>query len=358
MENTLLRMKSQFVSIFLGLLTVVLLMECAKNPTEPEPSEQPREGILMATNEMRILKSVDDGQNWTVVFDPGHNMYLHGFFVNPDDPSIVAGWGGLSLWSSTDGGNSWREADEGLYMDWTCCCQDWSDPNILYAGGRRILGKGRIAKSNDLGRTWILCPEMSTSIVWCMVIDPVLPNVLYVGTQDMGILKSTDGGDSWTPSNHGFVDGNSAFIYYLAVEPGVSPLFWATAIETVQTEYGPISQYVTYTSDDHGETWLRQEEFEGFKNIVGLAPNYSLLYGVSGEGLSKSTDNGETWTSLTSPEGGVLCLFLDQVDSTLYLGNYRGLYRSIDGGETFECLTEDYEFREYQAGVVATCVVH
>jgi photosystem II stability/assembly factor-like uncharacterized protein len=344
--------------VFLVLVVGLCLSGCGDKSTDTNGDDGlARAGILMGTNEMKIVKTFDDGETWTVVFDPTRNMYLHGFFVDYGDPSVVTAWGGLSLWLSTDGGNSWVENDEEFYMDWTCCCRSWVNPDILYAGGKRILGQGRVARSYDCGRNWTLSEDMTTSAVHCITGDPTSSDILYVGTPDKGVLKSSDGGDTWSQSNGGLADGNSADVYHLAAQPGNPPVIWLTAREIVQTPYGPVLQYVSYTSSDHGSTWSKVGDLEGYVGIVGLAPEYTTLYAWNGARLSRSYDGGDNWTDITEWPGA-LCLFLDQADSALYVGNYDGLFRTTDEGATFTCLTESYEFAQYQAGVVATAAIH
>jgi len=49
-----------------------------------------------------------------------------------------------------------------------------------------------------------------------LAIDPATPTTLYAGTQCSGVLKSLDGGDSWSAVNTGLTN---QYVYSLAIEP-------------------------------------------------------------------------------------------------------------------------------------------
>jgi len=52
--------------------------------------------------------------------------------------------------------------------------------------------------------------------VYVLAIDPDTPTTLYAGTQCAGVLKSLDGGDSWSPVNTGLT---SSSVSALAINP-------------------------------------------------------------------------------------------------------------------------------------------
>src|SRR5712692_5662738 len=78
-------------------------------------------------------------------------------------------------------------------------------PATLYAGS---LGRG-VFKSTDGGTSWIPMnsgfPTTFPSIfVIALAIDPLTPTTLYAGTggpAGSNVVKSTNGGASWTPMN-------------------------------------------------------------------------------------------------------------------------------------------------------------
>src|SRR5579885_1455073 len=79
------------------------------------------------------------------------------------------------------------------------------DPQTIYAGG----AQGGVWKSTDGGASWIpLLDNQCSLAVGSIAIDPVNPSIVYVGTGEQnnsgdsyygcGVLRSGDGGASWT----------------------------------------------------------------------------------------------------------------------------------------------------------------
>ena len=85
-------------------------------------------------------------------------------------------------------------------------------PTILYAGTRN----DGVFKSTDGGENWHAANNgLSNPQIRTLVIDPVTPTTLYVGTLG-GVFKSTDGGENWNPVNQ---VPDSSFIWALTIDP-------------------------------------------------------------------------------------------------------------------------------------------
>lgn len=186
--------------------------------------------------------------------------------------------------------------------------------NILFAGS----ATGGIYKSIDKGNSWekTICPSKS---ITCMVQDtrPGKTNIFYAGTGELsgssgsaggayyygnGILKSTDGGNTWTilPSTAGpnttFFDSDFDGVWNIAID-----LSNTQEDEIYAATYGGL-----YKSTDGGTTWKKKRS--------GALPNYSyytdiavtktgIVYGTMSsesthKGIWRSTD-GESWTNIT-----------------------------------------------------------
>lgn len=131
----------------------------------------------------------------------------------------------------------------------------------------------------------------------CLAVDPEDPDVLYVGTDDAGVLRSADGGRSWV------------------VLPGVGhPRVTALAVSPVDgAVYAGTEPSSLFVSRDGGGSW---RELEGLKNLPS-APTWSfpprpwtshiraialshedpalILAGIELGGIVRSPDGGETW---------------------------------------------------------------
>ena len=116
-----------------------------------------------------IFKTVDDGANWTPIFDTATSLSVSSIVYDLNNPNIVfAGTGDQVL------------------------------------GGYSHMGNG-IYKSTDGGTTWINSGLNNVGTITKIIIDPSNSNVLYAGTtgnpfisdNNRGVYKSTDGGATW-----------------------------------------------------------------------------------------------------------------------------------------------------------------
>ncbi|MGD2205442.1 MAG: IPT/TIG domain-containing protein [Anaerolineae bacterium] len=279
--------------------------------------------IYANTFERGILRSDDGGQAWLEL------SFFHGgrpkgqlLSADPFVPDRVYLGSGCDRFPcmqiSEDAGLTWREvtmtlpltwagemgelmtavphplvpgrllASVGFYSD-TAHCNSQKEPNGFYA-------------SDDYGESWTyLGPTPPISEVLNIAYDARDPNLVYAGTQGMGLWKSDDGGASWQAASI----------------PSVLPPIHIADIEThpdlTGTVYvrlysyagGPNPQPNLFVSDDAGATWQELPDVDTvFGGIGGIglvfappAPDaapYSLYTGCD-PGLCRSPDGGHTW---------------------------------------------------------------
>jgi photosystem II stability/assembly factor-like uncharacterized protein len=139
-----------------------------------------------------------------------------------------------------------------------------------------------------------------------LLIDP--PNV-YAGTCG-GVLKSSDGGATWTPS-----------ISFAAL---------AFALDG-HTIYAGTTDGI-FRSTDNGATWTRS--LLSAAGIDALAVDASGIYaGSTDGGTFKSTDSGQTWLPVNTTLGRVYALAV--ASTRVFSGTSTGVFRSDDGGLTW-----------------------
>ena len=87
-----------------------------------------------------------------------------------------------------------------------------TNPNTIYIGA----AAGGVWRSDDGGTTWNALTDTQCGLAMgSIAIDPVNPNIVYAGTGEAngnadaylgcGVLRSTDGGITWTQSGGGSV---------------------------------------------------------------------------------------------------------------------------------------------------------
>jgi photosystem II stability/assembly factor-like uncharacterized protein len=219
-----------------------------------------------------------------------------------------------------------------------------SNPDIIWVGSP----SGGLWKTMNGGVSWNnLTDNLPNLGVSSILVHPQNPAILYIATGDgdggdtftIGILKSTDGGDTWNLLGLGQDVSIKSSIHKLAMHPTNPDILMAATSQGI------------YKSTDAGETWIFKTNPPNFKDIEVDRSNPSIWYGTSFYyGIYKSTDTGETWTRLSSglPQqnsgfGRIAIAISRGTPSTiyaLYVNNdtqgFYGLYRSIDSGNTWQ----------------------
>jgi len=181
-----------------------------------------------------IQLTENNGETWSLL---GEGLYLfekhvHGLTMDPSDPDTLyagtgPGWDQVNpvakIYKTTDGGNTWRELEEGLPdiqeragNNAYAFAVSESNPRVVYlafngaeeyrAPYPTSLG---LFKSVNGGESWI---EINNNLpqrnVFPVAVHPKNPDVVYIGlghTQEhetsQGLYKSINGGQSWLEVN-------------------------------------------------------------------------------------------------------------------------------------------------------------
>ena len=185
-------------------------------------------------------------------------------------------------------------------------------------------GPSQVVKSANGGATFSALTFPSSS-PFTLALDPSNSQIVYAGTMDQGLLKSTDGGATWKPSN-GSLQGE---------EPG--------QLEVTNIWVDPAHPDVVLANDgdlvrsaDGGATWQVILSHTDILKVTFDSAVPGLIYVSTNQGaVSVSTDDGQTFTSIKTPVplGSV---FADPGQSGHLLGvNDQGFYSSTDNGATW-----------------------
>lgn len=249
---------------------------------------------MYANDYYRCYRTSDAGRTWSNTSFPSGSGYYRALSVHPtiNGTLYAAGydWNGSSysfaFAKSTDSGASWNVTpffsfDSFYPYDMSV---SRSSPNRLFVCGYKRVGdlyNACLLRSTDGGATWsdISAAVTTTNYryLYAVAVDPTDHNRVYVG--GTRIYRSTDGGDSWAESS------TTAYTYELAVDPAAPQNVYAAY-------YGRM-----YVSSDYGQTWsYKGGAIAGWPNHVEVAAADPATVIVSTEiGLYKSTDGGATW---------------------------------------------------------------
>ena len=140
-----------------------------------------------------------------------------------------------------------------------------------------------------------------------------------------GIYKSTDGGDTWTPSSSGIT---STSIDAIAVDPNNLADVFAIAGGKI------------YVSGNSGTSWTALSQTVGAAGSLAISGTSSVvtIYAGSSTGLFYSTNYGTSWTSINVPVP-VYSLVVDPNNAeTAYAGTSGGVYKTTNGGVSWSAV--------------------
>jgi photosystem II stability/assembly factor-like uncharacterized protein len=235
------------------------------------------------------------------------------------------------IYTSTDGGTTWSVVTLPLQS---------ADGLHVLPGSRgthyATTSSGTVFTSTDAGATWQTVGTKASLGYSPLAVDPRNPETLY-GAGD-GVVKSIDGGRSWTAAGTGFVN---TLISSLVLAPGSSTTLYAGT-------YGGI-----FKTTNRGRAWqLEKIPAAGTAWVVTLAVSAQrprVIYAVEqGRGLFRSSDAGVHWSRVqtTFPSKGVQAIAIDpQRPRTVYVADCGGacsastFQKTDDGGATWRPIT-------------------
>lgn len=218
----------------------------------------------------------------------GGSIHVHGLAVDPKDDKIIYAGSisdvqspvgfplkGAHIFKSTNGGESWRESDEGF-------------------------------------------PHSEDTAIHDITIDPVNSDVIYVSTtrheseRGIGVYKSENSGESWFAVSSG-LSGEALSVNALVVSP-------QNTNELVIATFGGL-----YKSENAGASWRKTHPASSF-DVEYVIDDPSTVYASSGDGVLVSYDFGNSWNRFGTglPQGPGHGIGVDKTGRVIYaaVGNH------------------------------------
>lgn len=311
---------------------------------------------LYSSLEYRLIGPFRGGRSGTVAGVPGE----------PDLYYFGATGGGV--WKTMDGGLTWDNVSDGYFGGSIGAVEvAQSDHNVIYVGGGEQTVRGNVSsgygvwKTEDAGKTWKSLGLDKSRHISRMRVHPKNPDIVYAAvmgnlykpTEERGVYKSTDGGESWKKVL--FAD-NMAGAVDLTFDPNNPRIMYASTWRIERTPYSLNSGgegSALWKSTDSGETWTEISNNEGFATdtlgIIGVAVSpknsnrvWAMVENKEKGGLYRSEDAGKTWSLINSDRSlrqrawYYTRIYADtENEDVVYVLNV-SYHKSTDGGKTFE----------------------
>lgn len=247
--------------------------------------------------------------------------------------------------------------------------------NVLYIGA----ADGGVWKSTDAGSTWQwVTRNEATTAIGAVAVDPNDENIVYAGTGEanfaqhsrygIGLLKSIDGGATWTTYAKETFQGRT--FSKIVIDPTDTSVIYASiataggfpelaAAKKHPDRSGPVG---VFKSVDGGQTWVQLAG--GLPNQIAtdvaidpsdpqvLYAAIGRIFGSAANGIYKTSDGGDTWSKLAgglpttnvgrisvaiapSQPSRLFCLIARACDAAGGNGGTLGAFRSDNSGATW-----------------------
>lgn len=230
------------------------------------------------------------------------------------------------VWMSDNGGLEWKPIfDDQPISSIGSIAVAPSDPNVLYVGAGEANIRGNVAEGNGLytstdgGKSWrhVWVQEGQIGTV---AVHPGKPEIAFAAVlgspfgpnPERGVYRTVDGGESWQKVLYVDPDTGASDVCFDPSNPRIlfAGLWQTRRFPWGMTSGGPGSGL--YTSRDGGNSWQRLEGDglpEGIWGKVGVrvAPSdpdrvYALIEADEG-GLFRSDDGGDSWQHINDSRG-------------------------------------------------------
>jgi photosystem II stability/assembly factor-like uncharacterized protein len=241
--------------------------------------------------------------------------------------------------------------------EWTRIAPDGGTVDGLVATSSDVyLFSGhRIYVSADGGNSWSLLAGLGSTIT-ALAVDG---QTLFAGTSRNGILRSIDGGNTWTDLS---LEGLPAAVTSIIVShDGLNRIYaglGGNLFEGEDTDHSGV-----FVSMDNGDTWTKTAASPRDRRITSLAVDpldlNTLYAGTVEDGVFRTSDGGQTWDNVTRSafiELNVQDIAIAPDDSDrIYVSSFLSslILFSGDRGETWEVLNDGLPPRDLQLQAIA-----
>lgn len=334
---------------------------------------------LICGSQGSLYRTTNSGTTWTALTPPQTDWAFYQIKII-SATEIYAVGDPVNLWKSTNLGDTWTQLPI-LPVSGPASTYIWQSMDMI--GTTMVLcgDFGVVAKSTDNGNSWFSNHvSYSTQIMFDITTVPGSKNVWAVGRQyslnggDRNVMFSSDGGTNWityntnevtdlygismvTP-NVGYVCGTNSVVlkttnggqnWTPVTKPSTTVNYSLYDIEFIDENtgwvfinYSPVSvDGNIFKTTNGGNSWV-QQTIGNTTSIMGAdmvnANVGYLCLNPSGNPIYKTTNGGTTWTPVPIPLTGNIKAVRAIDENTVYIGSSFGTNRvakTTDGGTTW-----------------------
>jgi len=240
-------------------------------------------------------KSTDGGQTWKIIREGMiDDSDIFAIDIDPHDPNHIIASACSGIYESKTAGDNWRKV-QGIPSQsrrTRAIMQHPSVAGLVFAGTTE--GFWRSDKGGDAD-SWMVTTSRQLEIN-SIAVHPSRPDVVYIGTNNYGVMVSTDAGKSFTPTNGGF---SGRFANAILADRETPNRIYASTINTA-TGGGFL-----FVSNDNGESWRPSMRSMPARlitySIIQDTRDANIIYLGTNLGVYRSIDRGTSWSPVWAP---------------------------------------------------------
>src|ERR687893_622117 len=273
--------------------------------------------LYVGTSDEGIFKSADGGGTWEELPGIGHHR-ITAVTVSPADGAVYSGTEPSAFFVSRDGGASWRELEGMRHLPsaptwsfpprpWTshvrAIAPSYADPDLIVVG----IELSGVVRSTDAGQTWQDQRPGAQADCHSLAAHRGDPGLLYEAGGG-GFARSRDFGDGWEPADKGMA---LRYAWGLAADAEDPTLVYASAASGPGRAHGGgFSGAAIYRRMAGGRWETVLEDLAAFPYALSPDPEApGTVYAGLGDGaILRGTDAGEDWEEFARAPAGLQAL--------------------------------------------------
>ena len=265
-----------------------------------------------------MYRSVDRGLSWIPVPSPFSSYSVFSIACDPNRMgTLYVGTFQHGVFKSEDGGLTWQERNTGIQ---DLNIQDigvdpFDSSHLIVSGGVEAYG------SSDGGRSWQVMPAENIQPGKVVLFDPAQRGLAYIGTFGHGVIRSTDGGASFSPFNAGMGEES---VLAISRDPVDGALYAAASDGAFRLPPGATVWESISRNLPPGE----------FNQVIPHPLGAGMIMAATRSGVfERNLAAGTDWSLLVATQARLLY----SAPPVIFLAaEHAGLYLSADNGRTFE----------------------
>lgn len=288
-----------------------------------------RDRIYAGTFDDGIFRSRDGGRTWDNVSDRLPHKRVLSVAISPSErvnghSVVYAGTEPSNLYRSDDDGRNWQALPAlndipsaptwsfpprpwTSHVRWIAC--HFTDPDLLFVG----IELGGVMRTRDGGQTWDDRKPGSYADSHVVLTHPVAVERVYEAAGD-GVALSRDAGDTWEPADEGMDDH---YAWGLAVDPTDPDLWYVSSAPGPMQAHGRRDAHAGLYRKRGDAPWERLGGSNGLARTLSTMPYAlltprehpgTLLVGFHTGEMALTRDAGESWEMLDVRLPGIAAL--------------------------------------------------